>query len=167
MANWQAVVKIVVSACLLGAPVRYNGRDKKTNHPVLQRWIDEGRVVSACPEVLGGLGTPRPPAEIVHVAGRRRVRADSGRDVTAEFERGAAEALEQAVRHGARVAILKEGSPSCGSTFVYDGTFTGARVDGEGVAAALLRHHGIRVFSEHELEAAAQCVAAIDAECSR
>ena len=156
------MVKVVVSACLLGAPVRYNGTDKKTNHPVLQRWIDEGRVVSACPEVLGGLGTPRPPAEIVHVGGVRRVRANSGRDVTEEFERGAGEALEQAVRHGAPVAILKEGSPSCGSTFVYDGTFTGTRVDGQGVAAALLRAYGIRVFSELELDAAAEYVAALD-----
>jgi uncharacterized protein YbbK (DUF523 family) len=156
------VVKVVVSACLLGAPVRYNGTDEKTHDPILQRWIDEGRVVSVCPEVLGGLGTPRPPAEIIHVDGRRRVRANSGRDVTAEFERGAADALEQAVRHGARVAILKEGSPSCGSSYIYGGTFTGTRVDGEGVTAALLRQHGIRVFSERDLAAAAEYVNALE-----
>jgi uncharacterized protein YbbK (DUF523 family) len=156
------MVKVVVSACLLGAPVRYNGTDKKTNHPILQRWVDEGRVVSICPEVLGGLGTPRPPAEIVHVAGIRRVRANTGRDVTGEFERGAAEAFEQAVRHGARLAILKEGSPSCGSAYVYDGSFTGTRVDGEGVTTALLREHGLRVFAESELAAAAAYLAAID-----
>jgi len=156
------VEKILVSACLLGSPVRYNGTDKKSNHPILQRWIDEGRVVSVCPEVLGGLGTPRPPAEIVHVGGLRRVTANTGRDVTSEFERGAAEALQQATRHGARVAILKEGSPSCGSTFVYDGTFTSARVDGAGVTTALLRAHGIRVFSEQALEAAAEYVEAIE-----
>jgi uncharacterized protein YbbK (DUF523 family) len=145
---------VIVSACLLGAPVRYNGTDKKTNHPILQRWIDEGRVVSVCPEVMGGLGTPRPPAEIIHIDGIRRVYANTGRDVTAQFEGGAAEALEQAVRHGARVAVLKEGSPSCGSTFVYDGTFTGMRIAGSGVTTALLRARGIRVFSENELEAA-------------
>jgi len=150
--------RVVVSACLLGAPVRYNGTDKKTNHPILQRWIDEGRVVSVCPEVLGGLGTPRPPAEIIHVGGLRRVRANNGRDVTAEFEGGAAETLEQAQRHGARVAVLKEGSPSCGSAYVYDGTFTSTRVDGAGVTTALLRDRGIRVFSELELEAAADYV---------
>jgi uncharacterized protein YbbK (DUF523 family) len=147
-------VSVIVSACLLGAPVRYNGKDKKTNHPILQRWIEEGRVVSVCPEVMGGLGTPRPPAEIVHRDGIRRVYANTGRDVTAEFERGAADALEQAIRHGARVAVLKEGSPSCGSTFVYDGTFTGAGIAGSGVTTALLRERGIRVFSENELEAA-------------
>jgi uncharacterized protein YbbK (DUF523 family) len=147
-------VSVIVSACLLGAPVRYNGKDKKTNHPILQRWIEEGRVVSVCPEVMGGLGTPRPPAEIVYRDGIRRVYANTGRDVTAEFERGAADALEQAIRHGARVAVLKEGSPSCGSGFVYDGTFTGAGIAGSGVTTALLRERGIRVFSENELEAA-------------
>jgi uncharacterized protein YbbK (DUF523 family) len=147
-------VSVIVSACLLGAPVRYNGKDKKTNHPILQRWIEEGRVVSVCPEVMGGLGTPRPPAEIVHRDGIRRVYANTGRDVTAEFERGAADALEQAIRHGARVAVLKEGSPSCGSTFVYDGTFTGAGIARSGLTTALLRERGIRVFSENELEAA-------------
>ena len=156
--------KVLVSACLLGAPVRYNGTDKKTNDPILQRWIDEGRVVSVCPEVLGGLRTPRPPAEIVRIDGLRRVRADTGRDVTEEFDRGAADALEQAIRHGARVAILKEGSPSCGTTYVYDGTFTGTRVEGEGVTAALLRAYGIRVFSEVELEAAHRFVAALEAD---
>jgi len=157
-------VKIVVSACLLGAPVRYNGTDKKTHHPVLQRWIDEGRVVSVCPEVLGGLGTPRPPAEIVQVGGTRRVRAIDGRDVTVQFEQGAAEALEQALRHDAGLAILKEGSPSCGSSYVYDGTFTSTRVPHEGVTAALLRSRGIRVFSEHELDAAAAYVESLEGQ---
>jgi uncharacterized protein YbbK (DUF523 family) len=156
------VVKVVVSACLLGAAVRYDGRDKKAQHRVLQRWIDEGRVVSLCPEVLGGLGTPRPPAELVQVGGLRRVLAKTGRDVTAEFEKGAADSLEQALRHGACVAILKEGSPSCGSTYVHDGTFSGSRIDGEGVTAALFAEHGIRVFSENELDAAGEYVESID-----
>jgi uncharacterized protein YbbK (DUF523 family) len=155
-------VKVVVSACLLGAPVRYNGKDKRSDHPILQRWIDEGRVVSVCPEVLGGLGTPRPPAEIVRIGGLRRVTTNAGRDVTPEFERGAADALEQALRQGARAAILKEGSPSCGSSYVYDGTFTSTPVAGEGVAAALLRSRGIRVFSEQELEAAAAYIDALE-----
>jgi uncharacterized protein YbbK (DUF523 family) len=155
-------VKVLVSACLLGAPVRYNGKDKKTNHPVLQRWIDEGRVVSVCPEVLGGLGTPRPPAEIVQIGGLRRVHANDGRDVSAEFERGASEALDQARRHGARVAILKEGSPSCGTSYVYDGTFTSTPVNGMGVTADLLRGHGIRLFSEQELDAAGRFVAELE-----
>ena len=157
------MVKVLVSACLLGAPVRYNGKDKKSGHPVLERWLREGRVVSACPEVLGGLGTPRAPAEIVHIAGLRRVAARTGRDVTAAFEQGAALALDQAVTNGVRVAVLKEGSPSCGSAWVYDGTFTGTRLAGEGVTTALLRGRGIRVFSEDEFDAADAFIATLDA----
>lgn len=156
------MVKVVVSACLLGAPVRYNGAHTQSHHPVLQRWIDEGRVVSVCPEVLGGLGTPRPPAEIIRADDLRRVRTNDGRDVTAEFENGADDSLRQAMRAGASVAILKDGSPSCGSTYVHDGTFTGTRVAGEGVTTSLMRARGIRVFSENELDAAAEYVAALE-----
>jgi uncharacterized protein YbbK (DUF523 family) len=148
------MVRVLVSSCLLGAPVRYNGKDKKLAHPILQRWVEEGRVVPVCPEVLGGLGTPRPASEIVQIDGLRRVRADSGRDVTDAFERGAALCLEHASGNNARVAVLKEGSPSCGSTWIYDGTFTGGRIEGEGVATALCRSRGIQVFSEADLEAA-------------
>ena len=152
------MIKVVVSACLLGSPVRYDGRDKKSDHPVLQRWMEEGRVVSVCPEMLGGLGTPRPPSEIV--AGTRRVVTPAGADVTAAFEQGARIAFEQA--GGVRVAILKEGSPSCGSTYVYDGTFTHTRVAGEGVTARYLRERGIAVFSEEQLDAAEAYVAELE-----
>jgi uncharacterized protein YbbK (DUF523 family) len=154
------VIKIVVSACLLGSPVRYDGRDKKSDHPVLQRWLEEGRIVSVCPEMLGGLPTPRPPAEIM--AGTRRVTTPSGEDVTGAFEKGARIAAEQSAAHAIRVAILKEGSPSCGSSYVYDGTFTRTRVAGEGVTAGLLRERGLAVFSEEELDAAEAYVAALE-----
>ena len=156
------MVKVLVSACLLGAPVRYNGKDKKSGHPVLERWLREGRVVSACPEVLGGLGTPRALSEIVHIEGLRRVVANTGRDVTTEFERGAALALDQALTNDVRVAVLKEGSPSCGTSWTYDGTFSGTRIGGEGVTSALLRSRGIRVFSEEEFDAADALLAALD-----
>lgn len=156
------MVKVLVSSCLIGAPVRYNGTDKKIGHPILERWLQEGRVIPACPEVLGGLGTPRPPAEVIHVQRVRRVVADTGRDVTSEFEQGAALALEQALRHDASIAVLKEGSPSCGSRWIYDGTFSGRRVPGEGVTAALLRSRGIRVFSEDDLEAADAAIEQIE-----
>jgi uncharacterized protein YbbK (DUF523 family) len=143
------VIKVFVSSCLLGAPVRYDGRDKKSHHPILQRWLDEGRVVSVCPEMLGGLGTPRPPAEIVN-DGSRRVVTPAGADVTAAFEAGArAVAVQDPL-----VAVLKDGSPSCGSSFVYDGTFSKTRVAGDGVTAALLRARGVAVFSEDEIDAA-------------
>lgn len=156
------MVKVLVSACLLGAPVRYNGSDKKADSPVLDRWVAEGRVVQVCPEVLGGLGTPRPPSEIVHIDGLRKVIADTGRDVTQQFERGAALALDHAMRNDVRVAVLKEGSPSCGSAWTYDGTFSGTRVDREGVTTTLLRSRGIRVFSEDEIEAADAAVAEME-----
>jgi uncharacterized protein YbbK (DUF523 family) len=143
-----------MSSCLLGAPVRYNAKDKKVDHPVLARWIEEGRIVSACPEMLGGLGTPRPPAEIVRREGARRVITNEGRDVTAEFLSGAEQTAAQAAAAEVRVAVLKSNSPSCGSSFVYDGTFTGTRVPGDGVATERLRSLGIAVFSEEELEEA-------------
>jgi uncharacterized protein YbbK (DUF523 family) len=153
------VIKILVSSCLLGAPVRWDGGDRKSGHPILERWVAEGRVVSACPEMLGGLGTPRPPAEIV---GGRVVTAE-GTDVTAAFEKGAQLAAEEADKNGIRVAILKSASPSCGSGFVYDGTFTRTRVAGDGVTTALLRKRGLAIFSEEELDAADAYVASLEA----
>lgn len=155
--------RILVSACLLGQPVRYNGTDKKTDDDHLRRWVAEGRVVSVCPEVAGGLSVPRPPAEITGggagggasvLGGRARVIAVTGADVTAEFVQGADHALAKAAEHGIRVAVLKEGSPSCGSSYSYDGSFSGARVPAPGVTTARLQAAGIRVFSEHELAAA-------------
>jgi len=154
------VIKVVVSSCLLGSPVRYDGGDKKSNHPVLQRWIDEGRIVSVCPEMLGGLGTPRPPAEIV--PGTTRVITNSGVDVTAQFHAGAQAALDAANTNAVRVAVLKEGSPSCGSTYVYDATFTSTRLAGEGITTALLRSRGIVVFSENQLDEAGDYVTALE-----
>ena len=154
------MIKVVVSSCLLGSPVRYDGGDKKSNHPVLQRWIDEGRIVSVCPEMLGGLGTPRPPAEIV--PGTTRVITNSGVDVTAEFHAGARAALDAANTNTVRVAVLKEGSPSCGSSYVYDATFTSTRLPGEGITTALLRTRGIAVFSENQLDEAGEYVAALE-----
>jgi uncharacterized protein YbbK (DUF523 family) len=155
------VIKILVSSCLLGAPVRYNARDKKCDHAVLQRWIEQGRVVSVCPEMLGGLGTPRPPAEIVNDGSQRVVTRD-GTDVTSAFENGARAAAEQGQAENVRIAILKAGSPSCGSSFIYDGTFTKTAVRGAGITAALLRKNGIVVFSEDELDAAEQYVASLE-----
>ncbi len=162
--------RILVSACLLGHPVRYNGLDKKTDDDHLRRWVSEGRVVSVCPEVAGGLPVPRPPAEIAGggggaavLSGEARVIALTGADVTLEFVHGADHALAKAAEHGIRVAVLKEGSPSCGSSYSYDGSFTGARVPVPGVTAARLAAAGLRVFSEHELAAADACLRALDA----
>jgi uncharacterized protein YbbK (DUF523 family) len=153
------MIKIVVSACLLGAPVRPDGSDRKSNDAILQRWLEEGRVVSACPEMLGGLGTPRLPAEIRPEGDQRRVITTGGHDVTSAFETGAATVRDLAQADGIRIAILKDGSPSCGSSFIYDGTFSKARIAGEGITAAMLRKSGLMVFSENELEAADEWIA--------
>jgi uncharacterized protein YbbK (DUF523 family) len=150
-----------VSACLLGDPVRYDGTDNHLPSDILDRWRREERVVPYCPEVAGGLPTPRPPSEIIGgegadvLDGDAVVETESGRDVTDEYLAGARGALEAARRAGARGAILKDGSPSCGSSYVYDGTFTGTEIDGAlGVTAALLERNGVRVFHEGALERA-------------
>ncbi|MFJ4346126.1 DUF523 domain-containing protein [Pseudomonas sp. NPDC089401] len=160
--------KVLVSACLLGQPVRYDGRT--SGHPdLLQQWQAEGRVVPLCPEVAGGLPTPRPAAEIPGGQGAQvldggaQVLTVSGEDVSAAFLAGAQVALALVRRHGISVAVLKAGSPSCGNRLTYDGTFSGVKVPGEGVTAALLRREGVRVFSELELEEARLVVAGLSA----
>lgn len=105
---------MTTTICAEGGPVTSGA------HPVLLRWIEERRVVSACPEMLGGLGTPRPPAEIVTGNGVRRVITSARQDVTRQFEDGAQATLGEAMRHDARVAILKSGSPSCARSFTTD-----------------------------------------------
>jgi uncharacterized protein YbbK (DUF523 family) len=141
--------RILVSSCLLGQPVRYDGGGKRRDDPLFDRWRAEGRLVPCCPEVAGGLPVPRPAAEL---AGRFVI-AENGADVTSAFVEGARLALEVARRHGLRIAILKDGSPSCGSSRIYDGSFTGRSVPGRGVTAELLVRSGIAVFAEDELDA--------------
>src|SRR4051812_43489203 len=155
------VIKILVSSCLLGTAVRHDARDKKCDHEVLARWIAQGRVISVCPEMLGGLGTPRPPAEIVNDGSRRVVTCD-GADVTRAFENGARAAAEQSQAENVPIAILKAGSPSCGSSFIYDGTFSKNAIKGEGITVALLCKNGGVVFSEEELDAAEEYVALLE-----
>ncbi|MCH1988842.1 DUF523 domain-containing protein [Achromobacter xylosoxidans] len=165
---------VLVSACLLGHPVRYDGRSVPGGHDVLARWLDAGQVVSVCPEVAGGLPIPRPPAEIepgadatAVLSGRARVMTVSGEDATRPFVDGAQQALEAARRRGIRIAVLKEGSPSCGSGYVYDGSFSGQRQAGVGVTARLLADAGLRVFSEHQWAEADACLAWLEAADGR
>jgi uncharacterized protein YbbK (DUF523 family) len=148
--------RVLVSACLLGSHVRYNGSYRLKDHPVLTRWQAEGRVVQICPEVAAGFSTPRPAAEI-HGAvdavlhGRGRVVEQTGNDVTAVYLEAGQLALELARETGCRYAVLTDGSPSCGSSFVFDGSFSGKRVAGRGTTTALLEANGIRVFSEDNI----------------
>ena len=152
--------KILVSACLVGEPTRYDGRTVGFQHPILDRWLQEGRVVSVCPESAGGLGIPRPPAEIVEgdgytvFAGHARVVDRKGRDVTRNFVQGARYVLSLVQAEKIALALLKGNSPSCGNTAIYDGSFTGRKINGSGVAAAVLIQHGIHVFNEKEIEPA-------------
>ncbi len=152
--------KVLVSACLLGQKVRYDGSDKDQQNALLNELIVQDRVVTICPEVAGGLGVPRLAAEIQNGAGydvlneQARVVDSSGKDVTAEFVNGAQQALALAQQHNVRAAILKARSPSCGNAQIYDGRFRKRLIDGSGVTAALLERHGIKVFNEDEIAAA-------------
>lgn len=143
--------KILVSACLLGKPVRHDGSHARLTNKLLQKWQRQGRVVSVCPETLAGFPTPRPAAEIQRLGSEFKVFEDTGSDVTEDFVRGAQMALAVAKSHACKFALLKENSPSCGSGYIYDGSFSGKRAAGAGVAAALLARNGIRVFSEERI----------------
>ena len=137
-------MKILVSACLLGCPCRYDGQSKQ--HPEVEALRERGHeLIAVCPEVQGGLPTPRPPAE--RQADGRVVNREEI-DVTVQYQRGAELALKTAREQGCELAILKERSPSCGSREIYDGTFSGKLVPGDGVTVQLLRQAGIKVLGE-------------------
>lgn len=144
------MVNVVVSACLLGEPCRYDGESKPSEAVRALCEIEGVRLIPICPEVQGGLLTPRPPAEIQPGMPLRVVNV-AGQDVTREYEEGASCALEAAGNAGASLAILKAKSPSCGSGMIYDGTFSGSLTEGWGVTAYLLRENGVKVFDENEL----------------
>lgn len=135
----------IVSACLTGVRCRYDGKVKPCRKVVAL--VRQGKAIPVCPEQLGGLSTPRPPAE----QKERKVFTKEGKDVTKAFKSGAKEGLKIAKLVGCKVAILKSKSPSCGSGKVYDGTFSGTLIDGDGVFVALLKKNGIKVLTEEGL----------------
>lgn len=146
---------LLVSSCLAGLEVRYNGTHS-LNHKI-QELVREGKAMMVCPELLGGLSTPRDPAEIIGgdgeavLNGTAKVRVESGIDVTEPFIKGAYETLKKAQEVGATTVVLKQNSPSCGSTHIYNGEFSNAKIPGYGVTAALLIRNGIKVISEESL----------------
>jgi uncharacterized protein YbbK (DUF523 family) len=157
--------RILVSACLLGRPVRYDGSHKSSNDVLLERWHKQGRLISICPEVMAGFPTPRPPAEIEHGksaelvhAGLAKIFEENGNDVTSQFLSGAQIALNVALENNCRFAILTDGSPSCGSTYVYDGTFGGGQIADIGVVTHLLRENSITVFPETAISELARLI---------
>lgn len=162
------VNKILISSCLIGENVRFDGRNKFINHPIIAQWQQQGRLITVCPEVAGGLGIPRDPCEINGGNGldvlkhHARVLSNHGIDHTDNFITGANHALELAQRYSIKIAIFKKNSPSCGNHQIYDGSFSGITIQGSGVAAALLQENGIRVFNETELEPAVQYLSQLE-----
>ena len=146
---------ILVSACLLGINCKYNGDNNKNEQ--VEEYLKDKQFILVCPEQLGGLTTPREPSEIIEldgngvIDGKTSVINNKRLDVTKEFKKGAVEALKIANLYQCKKAILKEGSPSCGSSLIYDGTFKGKKISGVGVTTALLRKNGIEVISENDL----------------
>lgn len=138
-------MRLLISACLLGCRCRYDGASKA--QPLAAALAKQHELVPVCPEQLGGLATPRPPAE------RRgdRVMTEAGTDVTAQYRRGAEEALALYQMLGCDAAVLKERSPSCGHGQIYDGTFTGTLTRRDGVTSELLAQHRVPVYGESQI----------------
>ncbi|MDQ0272312.1 DUF523 domain-containing protein [Cytobacillus purgationiresistens] len=147
---------ILVSSCLAGEKVRYDGTDCLQG--LIGKWVSEDKARSICPELMGGFSTPRDPAEIRGgdgydvLNGEAQVFDYSGNNVTDLYMKGANATLDMAKKMNATIIVLKENSPSCGSSHIYNGAFTGAKMVGVGVTTALLRRNGIRVISEEEIQ---------------
>ena len=136
---------ILVSACLLGIGCRYDGKHKAD--PEVIKLTEKYNLIPVCPEIYGGLSTPRVPSERIG----DRVMMKNGNDVTENYERGARETLELCRIYNIKTAVLKERSPSCGKGMIYDGTFTGTLTERDGVTAELLIANGVRVIGESEI----------------
>lgn len=150
--------KILVSRCLLGDAICYDGKHRKLEHPKLMQWLKENRIIPACPEVLGGLSIPRAPAELqggdgsAVLKGQAKVITIDGEDVTDAYIKGAQKVLRLAQKNGATIALLKFRSPACGNKQIYDGSYSHTLIAGQGVATALLTQHGIKVYDETEID---------------
>ena len=137
---------ILVSACLLGCPCRYDGAAKADSRVLAL--MERHTLIPVCPEVYGGLPTPRPPAE----RQGNRVVTEQGDDVTDQYQNGAQAAVRLAGLTGCKAAVLKKNSPSCGCGQIYDGTFSCRLIAGDGVTAEALKAHGITIYGESDVE---------------
>lgn len=137
---------LLISGCLIGNNTKYNGLNNYT--PLVEKLKEKYELIVCCPEVDGGLSIPRNPSEIKG----NKVISSMGVDVTKEFNIGAKKALELVKKYNIKKALLKEGSPSCGTNYIYDGTFTGTKINGLGVTAKLLKENGVLLFNEKEIE---------------
>ena len=137
---------LLISSCLLGNNVKYNGKNNYIKEVELLK--NKYNLIVICPEVMGGLPIPRIPSEILN----GKVINKEGTDVTINFNKGAEEAIKLVKKYNIKKALLKEGSPSCGSHYIYDGTFSGTKVDGYGVTTKKLIELGLDIYSEKEIE---------------
>ncbi|WP_368030066.1 DUF523 domain-containing protein [Arcobacter sp. s6] len=154
-------MKILISSCLLGEDVRYDGNNSSVafnpniSFSLKELFMDilcENEIYSFCPEVAGGLGIPRIPAEIVKNDKPFIVQNEEGKDVTINFLLGAKKALDICLEENIKIALLKANSPSCGNINIYDGTFTNNLIEGQGLTARLLKENEIEVFNETQLK---------------
>lgn len=137
---------LLISSCLLGNNVKYNGKNNYIKEVELLK--NKYNLIVICPEVMGGLPIPRIPSEILN----DKVINKEGKDVTINFNKGAEEAIKLVKKYNIKKALLKEGSPSCGSRYIYDGTFSGNKIDGVGVTTKKLIELGLDIYSEKEIE---------------
>lgn len=138
--------KLLISACILGTNCKYNG--KNNYNPLVEKLKEKYILIPICPEEMGGLSTPRNPSEVLN----DKVISSKGDDVTNNFFDGANKALDIAKKENISKALLKEGSPSCGSNYIYDGTFTKTKINGMGITARLLKNNNIEIYTEDEIE---------------
>jgi len=160
-------MKILISSCLLGEDVRYDGNNSsiafnpKFSFSSKELFMDilcENEIYSFCPEVAGGLGIPRTPAEIEKNEKPFIVKDENGTDVTINFLLGAKKALDICKEDNIKVALLKANSPSCGNIKIYDGTFSNNLIDGQGLTVRLLKENGIEIFNEEQLKELSQFI---------
>ena len=144
-------MKLLVSGCLLGENVRYDGKNSGIKEPMMQRLKDGFEIYSFCPEVSGGMPTPRVPSEIISMEPLKVINKEK-EDTTHFFIKGAKNCLEFCKDNGIKIALFKSRSPSCGNRYVHGGKFNKKLVEGKGVTVTLLNSHGIKVFNEEEIK---------------
>ncbi|MBW1649196.1 MAG: DUF523 domain-containing protein [Deltaproteobacteria bacterium] len=151
-------INILISACLAGKLTRYDGKANKIDNDFFKKISVKYNIFSFCPEIAGGLGIPRSPCEIVkgldtdNIYKRYIIKDKNNNDISDFFIKGALLSLEYAKKRNIKFAILKEGSPSCGVSYIYDGSFSGRKIKGKGVTAYLFEKNGILCFNEKDCE---------------
>ena len=139
---------VLISACLLGVDCKYNGSNNKLDYEIIHSLKEKYNLIPVCPEIMGGMPTPRNPVEITD----GKVFDCDGEEFTKEFEKGSEEVLKLAKLYDTTIAILKENSPSCGSNYIYDGTFNHKKIKGMGIAALKLSKENIKLFTEENVK---------------